>query len=200
LIQPIMAVPERQLEKARRLRQFCYELDGTEVVLLTISEEQDRKFPLKFPGNVFHSRQAWGLRMAAHYMGGQPFLWIEPDSIPLKPNWVEILNAEYERHVEAKFMLSSDAQQFDEIGGIGVYSGETGWLVPTDFEQSSWDLWLIQCVPHLVHRTPLIQHSFGWYGPDGFVKEWHRFPRDKEILRRDAAIFHADKYQDLIRS
>jgi hypothetical protein len=194
LIQPVLVVVESQRVKAEKLREYCWELDSTELILIGA----DYSRPILYPQNEFHSRQAHALRTAAEYMGGEAFIWLEPDSIPLKAGWVEALNAEYERHPESKFMLSSDAQEFDEIGGIGVYCGETGWLVPSDYEQASWDLWLIRCAPHLVYRTPLIQHSFGWYGPDGFVKEWHRFPRDNEILRRDAVIFHKDSFQDLM--
>ena len=95
-------------------------------------------------------------------------------------------------------MLSSDCQPHDQIGGIGVYCGETSWLVPTDYAKSSWDLWLIECVPHLVARTPLIQHSYCWYGSDGFCKRVHEFPRDNAMLRPESVIFHRDPTQSLI--
>ena len=64
--------------------------------------------------------------------------------------------------------------------------------------KSSWDLWLIQCVPHLVYRTPLIQHSYCIYNDAGFCREVHRFPRDAAMLRPEAVIFHRDPNQDLL--
>jgi hypothetical protein len=97
-----------------------------------------------------------------------------------------------------KFLISSDSQPPHKVGGIGVYPPETSWLVPVHYPKSSWDLWLIECVPHLVARTPLIQHSYCIYGLDGFCKDCHRFPRDQAMLRPEAVIFHRDPYQDLI--
>ena len=196
MIQAIMAVPERQHEKACRLRDYCLKLDGTHVTVLTISEEEDRAFPIAYPNNAFHCRQSWSLRKAALFIRDKPFFWMETDSIPLKAGWLEALTQEY--HTCGKpFLISSDHQKFDQVGGIGFYPAETHWLVPVDFAHSSWDLWLIHCVPHLVHRTPLIQHSYGTYNEMGFATE-HRFPRDSHMLRSTSLIFHRDPHQDLI--
>lgn len=200
MIDAIMAVPERQYEKACRLRDYCLRLDQTHVTVLKITEEEDANSPVAYKGNAFHCLQAWALRRAALYMRDRPFFWLEADSIPLKPGWLEKLTGFYNRECVPAgkiFLISSDHQKFDQVGGIGVYPAATSWLVPTDFQHSSWDLWLILHLSHLVSRTPLIQHSYGHYSQLGIASE-HRFPRDQSMIRPDALIFHRDPNQDLI--
>jgi hypothetical protein len=100
-----------------------------------------------------------------------------------------------------EFMLTSDYNPpFDLIGGIGVYGTSTRWLVPKDIPEKNWgwDTWLVNHVPHLIHQTPLIQHSYGIYDDFGIAAP-HRFPRDQSMLRPDALVFHRDKHQDIIR-
>ena len=124
-----------------------------------MSEEDDASFQAEYPENRFHSLQSYGLHRAAREMGGHAFIWLEADAIPLKPDWVAILSEEYEK-CGKKFLISSDSNPpFDRVGGIGCYPKETEWLVPYQFEKSGWDMWLIECVPHLIARTALIQHS-----------------------------------------
>jgi hypothetical protein len=55
-------------------------------------------------------------------------------------------------------------------------------------------------IPHTIHWSDKIQHSYAIYGT---MPPWtgcipHRFPRDNHILREDAMVFHRDKFQDLI--
>jgi hypothetical protein len=197
---PVMlCVPERQLDRARRLIKYCWELDRTDVWRIVMTEEEDRSFEPEYPTNRFHSLQAQGLHRAAIEAGGS-FIWLEVDSIPLKIDWALILSEEYERCRAngKKFLISSDSHPpFDLVGGIGCYPKETEWLVPHHFPKSGWDLWLTEAVPHLLHRSPLIQHSYGIYNNLGQAVE-HRFPRDSKMLREDALLFHRDPFQDLI--
>lgn len=192
-----LCVPEHQREKAERLIDYCWRLDRTHVRLTVMSREEQESFTPEFPQNRFHSLQAQGVHRAAFRADG-PFIWLEADAIPLKPNWAAGLSEEYER-CGKKFLISSDSNPpFDRVGGIGCYPKETRWLLPQHFPKSSWDLWLIEAVPHLVARTAMIQHSYCVYGSDGFCKDEHRFPRDNPILRKDALIFHRDPHQDLL--
>lgn len=196
---PVMlCVPERQISAARRLCNYCFDLDRTDVWLIRMTEEEDRSFEPQYPDNRFHSLQSYGLHRAAIEAGGSSFIWLEADAIPLKPDWAAILGEEYER-CRKKFLLSCDSNPpFDRVGGIGCYPKETEWLVPYQFEKSGWDLWLIEAVPHLIARTRSIIHSYGIYNSQGFAVE-HRFPRDNKMLREDALLFHRDPFQDLIK-
>ena len=198
MLPPILVVPAHQEKRANALAQYCYDLDKTDIWLMVISEEEDRSFVPLYPKNAFHSRQARALRKGAELMSGTPFIWLECDSIPLKPKWATVLTEEYDRQGKP-FLISSDSHPpHDLVGGIGVYPGNTDILVPVDYPKSGWDLWLITEIPDQVARTPLIQHSYGRYGPDGFVKAEHRFPRDSAMLRPEAVIFHRDPHQDLM--
>ena len=161
-----------------------------------MSKEDDESFTPLYPENRFHSLQSYGLHRAAYEAGGS-FIWLEVDAIPLKEDWAFILAEEYER-CGKRFLISSDSHPpFDRVGGIGCYPKETQWLVPYQFPKSGWDMWLIEAVPHLVARTPLIQHSYGIYNSQGFAVE-HRFPRDNRMLREESLVFHRDPFQDLI--
>ena len=184
------------MEKAFLLADHCLRLDRTDVGVILMSEAEDNAFVPEFPQNRFHSLQARGILLAAKE-AGRAFIWLEVDSIPLKPGWAETLSREYERYGK-KFLLSSDSQPFDAVGGIGCYCAETQWLLPEHYEKGSWDGWLIEHVPHLVARTPLVQHSYGIYNEAGFAVE-HVFPRDNKMLREDAVIFHRDPGQTLIK-
>lgn len=198
MIQPVIALVPHQAEKVARLVKHCRALDGTEVKIIPVD---DSKFTPAHPHNELACRSAWSLRTAALEMKGRPFFWLEPDSTPLVSGWLKILCDEYERG-KKPFMLSSDTHGLhDIVGGIGIYSGETHFLIPTDFKFAGWDLWMVKNLKPLIHFTPLIQHSYGKYGlSEGRmrVEHYHRFPRDLDIIRENSVIFHADKNQDLI--
>ena len=197
---PVVVFPSYQANKARALAEYCRELDGTVLHLIEQTPEDDAKCEVAYPWNRFHCLQAHALRRASREIGSE-FIWLESDSVPLKPRWVRTLTEEYWKAKEdrKKFLVSSDSQKFDLISGIGCYPVETQYLVPVDFKKSSWDLWLIEVVPDLVARTNLIQHSYCHYAPNGFCKEEHRFPRDMAMIRSDALIFHRDLHQDLLQ-
>ena len=197
---PVIVYPTHQAKRAHKLYEHCLDLDKTSIELIEQTPEDDARCEILYPKNRFHCLQSHALRRAAREIDTE-FIWLETDSIPLKAGWVRTLTEAYWQAKEhgKKFLLSSDCQRFDEIGGIGVYPPETQFLVPTDFEKSGWDLWLIRVLPDFVERSPLIQHSYGWYDQNtGFVEKEHRFPRDQEMLRPEALIFHRDRHQDLI--
>ena len=147
----MLCVPERQCDKARRLAEYCFDLDGTDVWLIVMTDEEQESFEPEYPSNHFHSLQAQGIHRAAIEAGGHSLIWLEADAIPLKPDWADILSEEYER-CGKRFLLSSDSNPpFDVIGGIGCYPKETEWLVPQHFPKSSWDMWLIEVCPIWSH-------------------------------------------------
>jgi hypothetical protein len=192
----ILCVPEHQTDRARALAHYCWELDQTDPWIMIMTREEDELFQPLYPDNRFHSLQSYGLHRAAIEVGG-PFIWLEADAVPLRPDWALLLAEEYKR-CGKKFLLSADSNPpFDLVGGIGCYPEETAWLVPYQFPKSSWDKWLIEALPHLVARTALIQHSYGIYNELGFAVE-HRFPRDNKMLRKEAILFHRDPHHDLM--
>jgi hypothetical protein len=198
----VISRPYRQRVAVDRLVRYCKELDGTEITVVPISEEEDaenlRRYPTT-PGNSFPRLQACAFRKEAERMRGSPWGHIEPDSIPLKPGWAKALTDEY-RRLEKPFMLSSDSHPpGDLVGGIGIFPGNAHEIVPIETERDAWDMWMIRNIPELISKTPLIQHKYAKYPIGAMDKERDLvFPKDQHLIRKDAVIFHRDVTQSLI--
>jgi hypothetical protein len=184
----VIVKAKRQSGIVQNLVDYIEQLDGTKVVVIDAIDETDR----------YPDRNNFAFHQAVVEMAGETFFWLEPDSIPIKKNWLQTIEKEYLESWK-QFMLSSDKNPpHDLIGGIGVYGPRTKEIIPKHIEGGhGWDGWMIRNVPHLIHRTPIIQHSYGFYDPSGYAIS-HRFPRDIDMIRENSVIFHRDKYQDLI--
>ena len=187
-IQPVIVAAGSQLDKVAKLVNYCRKLDGTEMQVIVGNEGTWAPYP--------HCNN-FAFHQAAVVCKGHPFLWMEPDAIPLKTGWVQTLEKEYHR-LHKEFMLSSDSHPpGDLVGGIGIYGPNTHWLIPEKLHHGGWDGWMIKNVHSLIGFTPLIQHKYGFY--EGMIKVHdHLFPRDNWILRRESVIFHRDSTQSLI--
>ena len=192
-------MPERQRNQVENLVRYCRELDGTELTVFPITSESDDIFKKDNPHNTFARIQAHTLHLEALHFKDRPFLHLEPDSIPTRPGWLKAITEEYHR-LGKPFMLSMDSHPpGDVVGGIGVYSPDTHFLIPVAYEKDGWDLWMLKHLSSLISTTPLIQHKYGWY--DGMEKTRDVvFPRDKDLLRPETVIFHRDAGQSLMRS
>lgn len=179
-----------QAELVDNLVRYIKDLDGTDVVVIPASEETTE----------YPARNNYALRTAAESIGEEPFFWLEPDCAPLATGWLDRIEVEY-RNSGKEFMLSSDCNPpHDLIGGIGVYGASTRWLIPKDIPEHGWgwDTWMNNHIPHAIHKTPIIQHSYGIYNNEG-IADPHRFPRDRSLIRDNALVFHRDPYQDIAR-
>ena len=185
-MQAVIVKAKSQVREVDRLVQYCKQLDGTVVKII----QNDEKV-ISYPERNNHA-----LQQAFNVMGDTPFIWLEPDSIPLKAGWVDALEEEYNK-LGKHIMLSSDSNPpHDIVGGIGVYGGLARKLIPAGIKRDGWDGWMIKHIKPLVSFTQLIQHTYGRY-------ENRRcseliFPRDNHLIRDDAVIFHRDKQQSLI--
>jgi hypothetical protein len=185
-MQAVIVKAKLQIAEVDRLVQYCKQLDGT-VVKVIQNDEKVTSYP---------ERNNHALQQAFNVIGDEPFIWLEPDSIPLKDGWVTALEKEYKR-LGKHIMLSSDTNPpHDIVGGIGVYGGLARKLIPAGIKSDGWDGWTIKHIKPLVSFTPLIQHTYGNYSKKGCSQ--HVFPRDNHIIRDDAVIFHRDKQQGLI--
>jgi hypothetical protein len=186
----VIVSADRQKQEVDRLLNYIMDLDRTEVVRIPAVDVTDE----------YPERNNYALLQAAEMFDGEAFFWLEPDSVPIKVGWLKSIEQEYNNSCK-QFMLSLDHNSpHDMIGGIGVYGPRTFSIMPKDvavYGKIGWDTWLIKTIPHLIHRTHLIQHSYGIYSADG-IADPHRFPRDSSMIRGDSVIFHRDKHQDLI--
>ena len=185
-MQAVIIKAIRQEKEVSKLVDYCKKLDGTDIVIIN-ADESDFSYP---------ERNNNALQKAFNVMGDTPFIWLEPDSIPLKAGWVNALEEEYHK-LGKHIMLSSDTHPpHDLVGGIGVYGGLARKLIPAGIKRDGWDGWMIKHIKPLVVFTPLIQHTYGKY-EKGRCSE-HLFPRDNRMIRSNSVIFHRDKFQGLI--
>ncbi len=187
----VIVAADRQHEEVENLVSYIKRLDGTDVLVIPAIDET-KEYP---------ARNNYAFYQAGQTMKGEPFFWLEPDSIPLCAGWLDQIEAEYSVCCK-QFMLSLDRNPpFDIVGGIGVYGPRTFEIIPKDIggdlRGQGWDMWMLRNAVNLIHKSPLIQHSYGKYDGSGNATP-HRFPQEIRMIRKDAVIFHRDKYQDLI--
>lgn len=169
-----------------RLIQHCKDLDGTEVQSVHAPEPN-----VGYPAvcNV-------AFREVCKTMQGKSFVWLEADSIPVKKGWLKALEKEWKiaQSFGKSIMWSSDSNMpHDRCTGIGVYGPDALDLVPDGLSHDGFDGYILTHHSDKIHKTPLIQHSYGTYDAKGHVT-LHRQP----AVRNDAVIFHKDQFQDLI--
>lgn len=196
---PIISAPASQTKKVQKMVDYCRQLDGTELIVIPISQEEDDRYISAHPINTFHSLQGFTLHREAKHANGRPFFHLETDSIPLKPGWLKAISDDYYRQSKP-YMLTADSHPpGDLIGGIGVYGPDTVTEIPNQFRCHSWDLWMLNNLRSKIAFSPLIQHKYAIYDPTGVDKVREiSFPRDRNLIRPDAVIFHKDGRQTLM--
>lgn len=101
--------------------------------------------------------------IARHMQGiGRPWLWLEPDAIPIKPDWLNVLKAEYLR--ARRPFMGAIVPQMGHMNGVGIYPANTPELIPTGMRATSgaWDTEMRQDMIGKCHDAGhLIQHCWG---------------------------------------
>lgn len=133
----------------------------------------------------------------------QPFLFMEPDAIPLCEGWIDQIEAEY-RSCGQPFMgdfvdlSSADIPNgIDHMSGIAVYDWNLSVNAPRIFnctngkEEYAWDIWAASDIIPKMHRTNLIQHD--WRGSGDKPHQWRKNNVDASFVRPGAVIYHPDK-------
>lgn len=125
----------------------------------------------------------------------KPFLWLEPDAIPLKPGWLNTLEMEYSR-CGKDFMgaiWGPNANTNRHMNGNGIYPAGFVYDGP---DTIPFDVWLGERVINRVYSTPLIHHEWGniqtntpWQFPDA---------ESLKRIRKEAVVFHRCKDGALI--
>lgn len=186
MITPALFYSPNQRHLYDRLIKHCYDLDGTKLEVVKAPEPK-----LGYPAICNKAFQ-----LVCEAMKGKPFVWLEADSIPTKAGWLKALNDEWEvaKSFGKSIVWSTDSNlPYDLCTGIGVYGPDALSLVPDGLSDDGFDGYILKNHADKIHKTPLIQHSYGSYDRKGDVT-LHRNPK----VRDDAVIFHKDQYQDLI--
>ena len=129
----------------------------------------------------------------------KPFLWMEPDAIPLTSDWIDSIESEYLRagrpfmgsFVEIAGVMPNGV---NHMSGVAVYHWDLHRLAPSIFnnEKTAWDIASASNVIHQMHTTSLIHHD--WVP----TKKWRRDEVTKDCVNPLAVIYHPDKLGVLI--
>lgn len=220
---PLVVTPFHpgDIEQAFRQAQWIRELgrlSGHDLLLIAdtrCSKEQVEALHLEYAASYDHvevldfvdhyrkwpesPNQVFGLA-ARHIMRAkpQPWLFLEPDAVPLKTGWLDGLWAEYQA-AGKPFMGDFVSAATAGINIVDHMSGNAIW--PADLFTHA-GLTLIadvafdvagasQIVPQM-HKTKLIQHQ--WKAPP--FESWQQV---EERIRPEAVVYHASKDGSLIR-
>lgn len=92
----------------------------------------------------------------------EPFFWNDPDAIPLKPRWLDLLESEY--HSKTKpFMGCVWDTPSRHMNGIAVYPADVKRYNPEMLkaDRLPWDMASPEITLTHCHHTELIQHEWG---------------------------------------
>lgn len=136
-------------------------------------------------------------RYVEHTDKTQPFLWLEPDCVPIKRSWLDALEKEY-RNTKKVFvgaMVPGIGGTPDHLSGVAIWPGEmtkyAGQALMLD-EDQPFDITACELIYRQAHFTDLIQHS--WDRP---AKNLSGEERMKQITS-ECVLFHGDKSGALI--
>lgn len=147
-------------------------------------------------------------RTAQHLQGGNtPWLWLEPDAVPLKPGWAETLQAEYEKC--GKLFMGSVVPGMGHANGTAIYPADTVNLIPNALsenlpKQIAWDSAMKEEMIDLCHdASHLMAHCWGIVDgkPHPILGEAAVFQTHEQVkswISNTAVLFHRCKDGSLI--
>lgn len=127
----------------------------------------------------------------------QPFLWLEPDMIPLREGWMDCIANEYKR-AGRPFMGAVFDKPWKHMVGIGCYPVNIAQFNPycVSMTQLPFDVVRSELTLRHCHSTELIQHEWG----DIPTNTPWTFPDQESVtrIRNNAVLFHRCKDRSLI--
>jgi len=138
----------------------------------------------------------------------QPFLWLEPDCVPLKPSWLIELDAEYNRSPKRLMGCFVRAKQAGMpsiyLPGCSIYPNDVHDLLAKSCEKpGAWDIESATLTIPRAANTALIQDFFGQIdlAPTFVAEKKPDSPKNSlplSFLRPEAVLFHRCKDGSLI--
>jgi len=156
--------------------------------------------------NCWHTEKGWPIscNAAFEFIGRiaesetkLPFLFMEPDAVPLSKGWIDAIEAEYKvcgKPFMGDFVETQKHEGFrsvpNHMSGIAVYTNHLSQYAPSIFrnETNAWDIVSAKDVVPKMHRTNLIHHDF-----DTKNDKWRKYAVDASCVREGAVIYHPDK-------
>lgn len=132
-----------------------------------------------------------------------PWLWLEPDAIPLKAGWLDAIRKEYaacgKRYMGNVYVCNNPRLPNRLMSGIGVYPADAkNDLLHFTKTRIAWDVEAARFLVENCHHTKLIHHFWGIAGlPPTFAPtRTDSSPPNTftlESIHKDAVIFHRNK-------
>ena len=137
----------------------------------------------------------------------KPWFWMEPDLVPLRPGWLDILQEEYNRC--GKDVMGSVVPGMGHVNGTSIYPPNLFTMCPMLFStpngQWAFDMVMHNEIAHSLHdASHLMQHAWTMSGstlsPHG-GGELPSFmsPQSLGMLLPTAVTFHRVKDTSLIQ-
>ena len=157
------------------------------VDVLILKKQDERGWPAS-PNFMF--REA--LFYVEQHHPGEWVFWLEPDSVPLVPDWFEVLKAERDAAMAGgkEFCGGYVRHHHDHMTGVAWYGPRWRKVAPllAKADTDAWDTYAHkQTVPN-AHFTSLIQHVFKGAPV-----------RDLAVISPKAVLYHQDKRGGLIK-
>lgn len=140
----------------------------------------------------------------------QPWLLLEPDCVPLKPDWLDQIETAY-KVSNSVFMGcvysgigSENGTPMRAMSGVAVYPADALDRLkrPTPEEKEPWDMLNRTTLLKLGRNTPLIHHFYGTKELPPTFAEVAGGPENTltpDFIRREAVLYHRNKDGTLIR-
>lgn len=134
-----------------------------------------------------------------------PWLFLEPDAVPLKPGWMQTLADEYRRG--GKPFMGHIVKDMGHMNGVGVYPNHVSHFARDAFHavHAAWDVVLKEQTIELTHNANhLIQHCWVLingqtsHNGDGIIATFRDTGEMHRLLEPNAVLFHRTKDGSLI--
>jgi hypothetical protein len=128
----------------------------------------------------------------------QPFLWLEPDAVPMRAGWLDAIAAAYVEAVTAGKHFLGDRVEVENVplhmSGVGVYPGVMSNHAGLAYlsHDMAWDVCAAEQIVPQAQFTNLIEHA--WKHPT--FESWEQVERE---IAPETVLYHASKDGSLIR-
>lgn len=145
-------------------------------------------------------------RSAASFMSkiGTPWLWMEFDMIPLKPNWIDALQNAYWKC--GKSFAGPIVPDLGHCNGTAIYPPNTPQRIPRalSLTRTAWDVTMKpEMIGDCANLHPLFFHVWGVENGKlhPYIGSPPEFPRGSPLINqipKEAVVLHRNKSGDLI--
>jgi len=156
-------------------------------------------------GTRFAATAAWQHAAKKMHVMFRNWLWLEPDAIPLKPNWLTVLQTIYDN--SKSLFCGPVVPGMGHLNGTAIYPANTPELLPRTMShtQNAWD---VEAKDEMAGNVKDIGHIFyaAWGTVDGkldpLTGDSPTFPPGSPLLNqipKTAVVFHRNKDGSLIQ-